>query len=161
MPVAKPTLYLETTIPSYLTARPSKDVIVLGHQLVTQDCWGTAGESFAVHVSPLVLAEASKGDPEAASRRLKLLEPFPLLSVTDDAVRLAGVYLSRLPVPSSAKADALHLALASIHAMDYLVTWNCKHIAHGAVRRMLPEINNSFGIPVPTICTPEELLHAD
>lgn len=158
---SRPALYLETTIPSYLVARPSNDIITLGHRQITREWWNSRIQDYEVFVSEVVFDEISRGDAEAAKRRLELIGRFSTLRVTDGAAQLAHKYLSQLPLPRSALADALHLALASIHGMEYLVTWNCRHIAKGSVIRLLPSINAEYGLSAPAICTPEELLYED
>lgn len=161
MAAARLTLYLETTIPSYLTARPSTDVVILGHQHITREWWKTQALHFDIFVSELVHEEIARGDTDAVDRRLAAIERFPVLAVTDEATELAAVYLQDMTLPERASADALHLALATLNGMDYLLTWNCRHIARGSVKRALPLINAARGFGSPTICTPEELLYGD
>lgn len=155
----KPKLYLETTIPSYYAARPSKDVVIAGHQYTTREWWETRIGDYDVFVSELVFKEAARGDSDAAGRRCALIEGFPILGITQAALDLAAIYLAELQVPPNAEADALHLALATLNSMDYLLTWNCRHIARGSVIRSLPVVNSKYGYGTPAICTPEELLY--
>ena len=161
MPEPKPTLYLETTVPSYRTGRPSTDIILAGRQLLTHEWWNLHRHNYEVFVSELVLQESSRGDTDAAERRRAVLDEFSVLRVTGQSVDLAAEYLEALPLPATASADALHLALATTNGMDYLLTWNCRHIARGSVIRALPAVNAKFGYETPTICTPEELLYED
>lgn len=160
MSTPKPKLYIETTIPSYLVARPSKDPVTLGHQQITSRWWESLA-SYEAFVSGLVLNEAGEGDPDASRRRLAAVERIPVLPVTGEAIKISEHYLEELLMPPTADADALHLALATFHRMDYLLTWNCRHLARGSVLRRLPEINGRLGYTTPTICTPEELLYDD
>ena len=153
----KPTLYMETTIPSYYSALPSRDIVVLAHQEITREWWSVCVSQYEVFVSELVIQEALRGDPEAAKRRTEAITLFPVLEILPEAERLAGIYLRKIPILKEALRDALHLAIASAHGMDYLVTWNCTHIARGEVRKVLEQINDLEGIVTPTICTPEEL----
>lgn len=132
---ALPTVYLETTIVSYLTARPSRDLVVAAQQEVTRTWWERALPRFRPFISPVVLEEASAGDPEAARRRLEAIS-----------------------LPGRARADSLHLALAAWHGVDFLVSWNCTHIASGRVRRILESVNRELRIRMPEICTPYELM---
>ena len=152
------TLYLETTIPSYLTALPSRDVIVLAHQQITLEWWEDCIRRYEVFVSELVIQEASQGNPESAKRRLEIISQFPILGITTDTERLADVYLRKIPLLRDAARDALHLAIATAHGMDYLVTWNCTHIARAEVRKAIEQLNDLERVVTPTICTPEELL---
>ena len=150
-------LYLETSVVSYLIARPSRDVVVLAHQQITRDFWEKRLGRFEVFISQIVLEEASRGDRGAAKSRLDLISPFPLLPVTLEVDRLAELYLREKVIPPVAIRDAYHIALASVHEMDYLLTWNCRHIASGEVRRRLAELHRREDIFPLVICTPEEL----
>jgi hypothetical protein len=154
----KETVYLESTVPSYLAARPSRDVLVLAHQQVTQEWWHTRLELYEVFVSELVLQEMSSGDSVAAKKRIESVSRFPIIPITEEAESLAQIYLEKIPALEKALRDALHLAIASASKMDYVLTWNCAHIASGEVKRALGQVNRGEGIPTPTICTPEELL---
>ncbi len=154
----KPEAYVESSVISYRSARPSRDVIVLSHQEITRIWWEKHLHEYSVFISEVVLDEIRRGDHEAASERLSLVSSMPLLTIEPDVERLALIYQEKLQLPAKSLRDTLHLAVASVHAVDYLVTWNCKHIANAHIRRQLAEINNSEGISTPTICTPEELL---
>jgi len=151
-------VYLETTVVSYYTSKPSRDVIVLAHQEITREWWPKAVRRFDVFISEVVVEEASLGDPEAAKRRLEELKRFPHLELNDEVERMAGVYMERLEIPEKSFRDAAHLAVASVHNIDYLVTWNCTHLANGEVIKRLMKVNESLGIRTPIICTPEELM---
>ena len=161
MNAIRPRLYLETSVVSYLVARPSRDVEVLGHQETTRAWWDSSLALHEAYVSALVHLEAGRGDPGAASQRLKAIEQFPVLAISEEARHLADLYVREIPLPVKASADALHLAIATLNRMDYVVTWNCEHIAQGRVKRRLEEINRAQGLAVPTICTPEELFYED
>ena len=154
------TLYLESTIPSYLAARPSRDLIVAGHQQITHEWWQEVRSDFDIHISQFVLDEISAGDPDAAARRLALVEGLPLLDITDEVGTLAHEYQNRLALPPAARLDVLHLACTVVHQLDYLLTWNCAHLANGRVIRRLQTINAELGRRTPIIVTPEELLEA-
>ena len=157
----KPKLYLETSVVSYLAARPSRDVLVLAHQQVTREWWERDLASFEVYISDIVIQEAEQGRAAPARERLDRIGEFPILAVTDEAEGLAGVHLREMPLPEKALRDALHMALASLNGMEYLVTWNCRHIARGRIKRRLQEINDRQRIQSPVICTPEELMGED
>jgi hypothetical protein len=118
----RPRLYLETTIPSYLTSRPSRDLIVAGHQQVTRDWWDKRRGDFQIYISQFVLDEVSAGDPAAARERLKILHSLPLLDITPEVAELASGILISGKIPRKAATDAAHIAIAAVHGMDFLVT---------------------------------------
>ncbi len=152
-------VYLETTIVSYLAARPSRDLIVAAHQQITHDWWETSRRGYELFVSEAVLEEIRRGDPEAAQRRLKIVGDLPLLELNDDAERLALTYGKELGLPDGAAVDVLHIAIAVVHRMDFLLTWNCAHIANGEVVRRLRTLNDgALKRQTPIIVTPEELV---
>lgn len=154
----KPTVYIETSVVSYLAAKPSRDLIVAGHQQVTEDWWRNVLPEIAAFVSELVLEEAGKGDIEAAARRLDRIAAIPILEVVDEIDGLAREYAAALQLPGKALGDAYHMALATWHGMDYLVSWNCTHIASGRVQKVLIGVNNAKDLQTPILCTPEELM---
>jgi len=154
----KSRLYLETTIPSYLTSRPSRDLIIAGHQQVTIEWWENRRETFQLYISQLVVDEAGAGDPVAALKRLKVLQSLPLLDITPEVVELASSILASGKIPRKAATDAAHIAIAAVHGMDFLVTWNCLHIANAAIAKSLAFICREHACECPVICTPEELM---
>ena len=154
----KSKIYLETTIISYCVARPSRDLITAAHQQITQEWWEDQKQYFDLYVSELVLQESQMGDAQAIQRRLELLASFPLLQLTEDAARLAQALLNAKAVPMKAVGDALHVAIATVNGMDYLLTWNMKHIANAMVRNAINVVCRTYGYEPPIICTPEELL---
>src|SRR5687768_8587817 len=153
-----PSVYLETTIPSYLAAYPSRDLIMAAHQQITNDWWRNARDRFDLYISEAVLAEIRAGDADAAERRLVLIEGLPVLAWNDDIVDLVREYDQHLGLIGRARADLPHFAFAVAYEMDYLVTWNCRHIANGEVVRRLIEVNAELGRRTPLIVTPEEIL---
>ena len=154
----KESIYLETTVVSYYTSKPSRDIIVFAHQQITWEWWPMAIKRFNMFISEVVIDEARMGDAEAAKKRLKELKPFPHLELNDMVEKMAEVYMNNLEIPEKSFRDAAHLAVASVHNIDYLVTWNCTHLANGEHIKRLVKINKSFGVPTPIICTPEELM---
>jgi len=154
----KPSLYIETSVPSYYVSRDSRDVVVLAHQQITRVWWETRLADFRAYVSPVVLAEAREGDPEQARRRMDVLVQFQILEAGEAVEKLSARYMAEFGLPGSAIRDAAHLAFACVYEMDFLVTWNCAHIANGEIIRHLTQFNAVAGIATPTICTPEELL---
>jgi hypothetical protein len=155
---ARGKVYLETTVVSYLAARPSRDLRVAAHQQATSDWWATRREAFEVFVSQLVVEEASAGDTGAASRRLAYLEGISLVDLNEASLSLAEKLLFDAAVPAGSEQDALHIALAAVHGMTYLLTWNCKHFANAAMRSRITASCWDAGYEAPVICTPEELL---
>ena len=151
-------IYIETTIVSYLTAWPSRDVIVAAHQQITDEWWRTKRQFFELFASQLVLREAQAGNENMAQRRLSALEEVELLEVTEEALALAEDLLSKGPLPRKAEEDAVNIAVAVTNGMDYLITWNCKHIANARMRDKIEQVCRANGYKPVIICTPEELL---
>lgn len=156
--IMKQSVYLETTIISYLAARPSRDLIVAGHQQITLEWWEKASPKFQCYVSEVVIEESEKGDAEVAKKRLNLISGFQILSVNEEIIKTASLFFERLKIPEKSRLDSFHLAIASWYKMDYLLSWNCKHIVSGSVRKTLNEIKDEVKIHIPIICTPEELM---
>ncbi len=157
--MVKSRLYLETTIPSYLTSRPSRDLIIAGHQQVTRDWWEKRRDDFRCYLSQLVIDEASAGDPVAARERLKAIRDLPLLDITPGVAELASRILASGKIPRKAATDAAHIAVAAVHGMDFLVTWNCVHIANAANTRALARVFAArMGVNARSSVTPEELM---
>lgn len=152
------TVYIETSIPSYLTARPSRDVRATAWQQLTSQWWEQEKPKYELFISELVLAEAGAGDPGAAHRRLDALQGILELAISDEAKLLAARLVADGGIPVHAEADALHVAIASVHAIDYLLTWNCRHIDNAATKPMVRSICAVAGYTCPEICTPLELL---
>jgi predicted nucleic acid-binding protein len=152
----KRTVYIETSIVSYLTARPSRDVVRAAHQRMTRTWWRTR-HGFSLFVSELVLRELAAGDTGAAERRLAVVRPLPVLGVSDEHADLADALVRGGALPQRALVDAFHIAVAAGHGMDFLLTWNCKHIANATMRGTIETICRSAGLEPPVICTPEEL----
>ena len=151
-------VYIETSVISYLTARISRDLIVAGHQQITQEWWDNILPKLNAFISEAVILEASKGDVNAVKMRMQKLKHLKILEINSDVQTLADLYSIRLKIPKKAAMDALHLATASWHGMDYLVTWNCAHIANARTELLMRQINSEKGIETPVICTPEELM---
>lgn len=149
---------METTIVSYLTARPNRDVVVAAHQELTRQWWETRSSAFALLVSELVREEASKGDEEASDKRMATIAEMPILRTTDEAVSLADQLVSMGPIPRESAADALHIAIAAVNGVEYILTWNCRHLANAALRGRIEALVEEAGYACPVICTPEELM---
>ncbi len=156
--IMQPSVYIETTVISYLTAKPSRDLIIAGHQQITSEWWEQIRPYVRCFISDFVIQEAERGDPVCAEKRLELIKDFAVLELTDEIRVLAKEYIAAIKVPQSSATDAFHLAAAAWHQMDYLISWNCRHIASGRVRRIMNDINTALGVHTPVICTPEELM---
>ena len=152
----KPTVYVETTIPSYLTAWPSRDLVLAAHQQITREWWARR-DGFDLYLSRLVVQECQAGDPQAAADRLVALTGIPLLEQETEAAELVEALLRGVPLPVVAAADALHIATAAVHGMQYLLTWNCAHLANVALRPRIEAVCRAAGYEPQLICTPEEL----
>jgi hypothetical protein len=150
-------VYIETSVISYLTARPSKNVIEAGHQQSTYLFWDRRAE-FDLSASELVLTECASGDPEASSKRLAALNGIQLLKITSYCIELAKDLVAAGIVPSKASEDALHISIATVHFADYLLTWNCRHIANPEIQAQIANNFRLKGLFLPFICTPEELI---
>ena len=153
-----PSVYVETSVISYLTSRPSRDIITLANQQITEQWWEQCAPHFRLFVSAIVEVEAGGGDPVAAVRRMAIVNTLPYLAITDEVEVLSLQLLKLLQLPARAERDALHIACASVHRADYLLTWNMKHIANAASRTHIEKLLGSLGCAVPVICTPFELL---
>lgn len=154
----KPKLYLETTIPSYLTSWPSRDLIIAGHQQITKEWWKKRRRAFDLYISQFVVDEAKAGNDEAARERLKAIRGLPLLDITKEVESLAIRILTSGVVPLKASTDAAHIAIATVHGIDYLMTWNCVHLANATITKTVARVCRQEGFECPVICTPEELL---
>lgn len=147
-----------TTIPSYLTAWPTRDLIIAGHQQLTREWWQTRRNEFQLCVSQFVLDEASAGDAQAAQDRMTILAPLPLLDISDAVLDLASAIMQSGAIPAKAARDAAHIAVSAVHAIDFLLTWNCAHIANAQIVKQVQAICARYGFPCPVICTPEGLM---
>jgi len=151
----KQKVYIETSILSYLTARPNNDLRAMANQSTTIEWWESRMPEFDIFISEFVVAESSQGNSEAVARRLAVI---PELEITE-AVRLLGrALVAEGPIPNGSEIDAYHIAVAAVNGMDYLLTWNCKHIANAIIRPKVEEVCRNHGFEPPTICTPQELM---
>ena len=152
------TAYIETTIPSYYTSRPARDVVQLTRQSHTKIWWDGGCSGFELFTSQETVKEASRGDVDVAAKRLELLSNVSVLEITPRVEELTKRLIAVGLVPASVASDAIHIATASVHGMDFLVTWNFKHIANPHIQVALREEVASFGERLPVLCTPEQLL---
>ncbi len=151
-------VYIETTVIGYYTARRTRDIVTAAHQEITREWWDVTLPKLQPYISQVVIDEVSRGDESAAADRTAAVEGFFVLEVTPEVVALAEEYFAVLDIPEKAKNDSLHLATAVMHGIDYLVSWNCTHIAAARVRGVVDELNDEHGYATPVICTPEELM---
>jgi hypothetical protein len=150
-------VYVETSVISYLTARPSKTIIGAAHQQITMAWWERRSD-YELLVSQAVWQECAAGDPVAAQRRLEALEGISILSVTQDMIHLAESFILQAVIPARAIEDALHISISTLHQVDFLLTWNCRHIANPVIQEKIAIHLEELGLFLPIICTPEQLL---
>jgi predicted nucleic acid-binding protein len=153
----RPRIYIESSVISYLTSRTSRDLVVAAHQQVTLDFWESVGR-FDMCISAFVVAEVSKGDEERAQTRMNLIASAAMLETSPDVEELADALIEQKSVPAKARLDALHIAVCAVHGVDYLLTWNCKHIANAQTMSLIENTCAELGYPCPRLCTPLELL---
>ncbi len=154
------TVYLETSIIGYLASRISADLVTAANQQLTRDWWDNHRERFELFVSEAVVAECGKGDPASAEERAEFLGDLPVLDIDEDCHRLASNIIQGVSLPEKADVDAIHIAVAGLNGMDYLLTWNCKHIANPSLRRIIEGVLLAADVAPPVICTPQELINA-
>lgn len=155
--MAKASVYIETSLISYYVARPSRDLITAARQQITRDWWDTKRFNFDLFASVVVLDEAGAGDQTVATQRLAALAGIPILNVSPESVQLADELIRNHALPQKAAQDALHIAVAAVHGMNYLLTWNCKHIANAQMRPAIEKTCQAAGYAPPILCTPQEL----
>jgi predicted nucleic acid-binding protein len=156
-----PTAYIETTIPSYYVARPSMNVIQASRQASTRAWWDGGRSNFDLFTSQEVIQEARLGDAHMATQRLDFLSHIPKLELTEDVGKLAQKLIQFALVPEKAASDAVHIAVASVHGLNYIVTWNFKHIANPYTRDRLCAVVAEAGFRLPVMCSPDELIQYD
>jgi hypothetical protein len=155
------TVYIETSIVSYLRQSPSSQIVTAARQLLTHRWWSSERKHYELVISQYVIDEASAGNPALAAARLESLDGIPLLPQAPEIVTLAEEIMSLGVLPYKAQVDALHIATVAHHRIQYLLTWNCKHIANAKILPRIHDLLEERGIPIPIICTPEELLGDD
>jgi hypothetical protein len=153
----KSKVYIETTVVSYLVALPTQDIIQTAHQQITRQWWERR-DRFDLYVSRSVVAEARRGDPDAAARRLAALRGIPRLLASRQVADLARMLVERGTLPLKAQMDAAHVGIAAVNGMEYLLTWNLRHLANASIRGKIEEAIRAAGMVPPIICTPEELM---
>jgi len=151
-------IYIESTIPSYVVARPARNLLQAARQELTRDWWNLKRQEHELFTSQIVLDEIAAGESETARRRLEITADLPIVDLTSAAEKLAGKILRSGLLPANADGDTAHIALATAHNLDILLTWNCRHIANGAIQVRLRRLVEASGFELPAICTPEEML---
>ncbi|MBN1293509.1 MAG: type II toxin-antitoxin system VapC family toxin [Candidatus Latescibacteria bacterium] len=154
----KQSVYIETSIFSYLTAHLSRNLITAAWQQITFEWWSLHRNGFELYISELVVAEAERGDTQAAEKRLAELHGIPELSITEEAIAFAEKLIKGGALPHNAADDAMHISVAAVHGIDYLLTWNCRHINNAEMKPFIRKICNDYGYIYPEICTPQELM---
>ena len=152
------TVYIETSIVSYLTARPTNDLLGAAWQRATVDWWDTQRNRFDLYTSDVTLEEAARGDSKAAERRLAILSGMPILSITEAVAGLSKALLEGKALPAKALDDALHIAVSAVHGVDYLLTWNFRHLDNAETKPVIRSVCAACGYTSPEICTPQELM---
>ena len=153
----KASVYIESSVISYCVARTSQNLIVAARQAITQEWWNSGIKRYTCYISAVVEREISAGDPEAAKQRRKLIAEIPSLQVNEDAQDLTQGLLSAQLLPIGSVDDALHIAIASVHGMAYLLTWNFKHINNAETKGRIMTFVEKSGYRCPVLCSPEEL----
>ena len=151
-------VYIESSVVSYLTSRPSRDLVIAGHQASTHEWWNEARPDYETFISSLVIEEISAGDTSASQARLRAVAGIPSLDIKLEAEDLAELLLHSKAVPTNSARDALHIAIAATQGIDYLLTWNFKHINNARTRAFVINVVSNFGLICPVLCSPEELI---
>jgi hypothetical protein len=150
-------VYVESSVISYITAKPSRDLIVLARQALTIEWWESKRNKYDICISELVLQEIASGDPVAAQKRLDTVSNIQNLEITLAAKELASVLISEGAVPQNSLEDALHISTVAVQGVEYLLTWNFKHINNASTRTKITQVIENFGYVSPILCSPEEL----
>ena len=150
-------IYIESTIPSYVVARPARALLQAARQQVTKDWWDLERSSHELFTSQIVLDEIAIGEKAMARDRLDVMIQIKLLDLTNEAKALTKDILGSGLLPARADRDAAHIALATVHEMDILLSWNCRHIANASIQQRLRLLAEKFGFTLPVLCTPDEL----
>ena len=151
-------IYIESTIPSYVVARPARDILQAARQQITRDWWDLKRVEHELLISQVVLDEIAFGETAMVRLRMDLVQDIPLLEFTDEVLEFAHKVLDSGLLPRESDRDAAHIALATVHEMDLLLSWNCRHIANAAIQTRLRRLAEVAGLNLPVICTPEELI---
>jgi hypothetical protein len=159
--MAKPSVYIESTVISFYANRRSKDLIVAAYQEISADWWENELHKYQPYISQFVIEEISRGDSRAAKNRMNTIKGIPMLDLPDEVFDLAKKYLKTVQIPRRSQLDAFHIAAAVVNRMDYILSWNFHHIANVFVKEKIQKINHEIGVDTPVICTPEELIKSE
>ncbi|MBF0548684.1 MAG: type II toxin-antitoxin system VapC family toxin [Candidatus Riflebacteria bacterium] len=151
-------IYIETSFISYLVGRRSKNLVLAAYQELSQEWWEKRSGKYDLFSSQITFNEASIGDPEVSQKRLEILQKIPFITITSEVIELSEKIINSGVIPKKATPDALHISIATVFGMDFLLTWNCRHIANATIQKIISQICLSSGFEMPTICTPIELL---
>lgn len=151
-------VYIETTVVSYLTAKPSRDIMIAGHQEATRELWAKLSTRYETYISALVFEEAGRGDQNQAQMRLTAIAKLPMLDIDDEARYLAEKIIAKKGIPAEYPEDALHVAVAAVNGIEVIITWNFAHLNNPFTRKKVRKIVEAEGYSCPEICSPEELL---
>lgn len=154
-------VFIETSIISYLRRRQSRSIVTAARQIQTRLWWDERKNEYELFASALVVEEASRGDEVLANERLLAIADLPLSAINKGVEEIGNLLVDRAALPEKARVDPLHISTAAFHGVDYLLTWNCKHIANALMRPKIESILNEIGCAVPVICTPDELLEGE
>ena len=153
------TVYIESSVISYITARPNRDIVTSARQAITIEWWEEYRNSFDTFISELVIEEVGSGDLVAAKKRLSIVKNIPVLEATENSTILARALIIRGAVPESSTEDAIHIGIAAVQNMDFLLTWNFKHINNANTRDRISEVITHLNYRCPILCSPEELIN--
>jgi hypothetical protein len=151
-------VYIETSVISYYTNRVSKDLVIAARQKLTRTWWNNYFNKAEVYISNLVIEEAQAGDTDAAQRRLNAIAGVPVLELNEQALNLAGLLATKGPIPEAFFDDALHIAIAAVNGIHFILTWNFHHINNPHIRSKIVKIVQNFGYKCPIICSPDEFM---
>ena len=151
-------IYIETTVVSYLTAKPSRDIMIAGHQEATRELWAKLSTRYETYISALVFEEAGRGDQNQAQMRLAAIAKLPMLDIDDEVRYLAEEIIAKKGIPAEYPEDALHIAVAAVNGIEVIITWNFAHLNNPFTRKKVRKIVEAKGYICPEICSPEELL---
>jgi predicted nucleic acid-binding protein len=154
-------VYIETTVVSYLTAKPSRDIMIAGHQEATRELWAKLSSRYETYVSALIFEEVGRGNPDQAQMRLSAIAQFPMLDIDDEARSLAEKIIAKKGIPTEYPEDALHIAVAAVNGIEVIITWNFAHLNNPFTRKKVRKIVETEGYNCPEICSPEELLEVE